>query len=73
MHYSGLMTSSDYRSVIDAAGELGMTKQTVYVYLRRPEKDTGIKRMKVGKTTYVHMPTLKDYEATRKTGRPPKS
>lgn len=66
------MTSSDFRSVVAAANELGMTRQTVYSYLRRPEAETGIRRMTVGKTTFVHMPTLKDYEATRKPGRPRK-
>jgi len=68
------MTSSDdFRSVAAAASELGLTRQTVYAYLRRPEAATGIRRMTVGKSTFVHMPTLKDYEATRMPGRPRKT
>jgi len=67
------MTSSDWVTVAQATELLGFEEpSTVYRYLRKPEADTGIRRMKVGRTTFVHRESLVDYEATVKPGRPPR-
>lgn len=68
-----MTNSNDYLRVSDACVELGgKSRVQVYEYLRRPEVETGIRRMRVGKTTFVHMPSLRAYEATVKPGRPRK-
>lgn len=64
---------SDWATVKVAAARVDRTIVTVYEWLKRPEKVTGIRRMRLKATTYVHLPSLLDYEATVKNGRPPKS
>ena len=69
----GGMSSSEWMSVDDAAAQIGKKRRQVYRYLALPEKDTGIRRIRTGRTTLVHRATFLDFEATVKTGRPPKT
>ena len=61
-------TSSDWATVATAADELGKHRATVYKYL----DDAGdrIRTMRVRDTLLVHLPSLREYEATRRPGRP---
>ena len=67
-----MTNSNDYLRVSDACVELGgKSRVQVYEYLRRPEVETGIRRMRVGKTTFVHMPSLRAFLESRATGGEP--
>lgn len=67
------MSSEDWKTVAQAATLLGKHRSAVFRYLERPETDTGIRRMRPGTVTLVHMPTLRAYEAKQKVGRPRKT
>jgi len=68
-----VMGSEDWQKVDDAAASIGKKRRQVYHYLALPESETGINRRRINRTTYVHMPSLVDYEATVKIGRPRKT
>lgn len=63
--------SADWKPVADAAALIDRSASLVHRWLRRPETETGIRRMDLGTRLVVHMPSLRDYEAARKPGRPP--
>lgn len=65
--------SDDWMSVAKAADRVERSASTVYGWLELPETETHIRRRKVGRKTYVHLPTVLDYEATIVIGRPRKS
>lgn len=64
------MTSTDWLKVADAAERISKKPRDVYRYL---EKSTAIRRQRIGRNTYVHIPSLLEYEATVKPGRPAKT
>jgi len=61
-------TRDDWATVDTAAMKLGKNRATIYRYLT----DAGpkIRTMRPGATTFVHLPTLRAFEATRRPGRP---
>lgn len=64
-------SADDWASVDQAAAEIGKDRSQVYKYLRRDPAVTGIRTMRPGRATLVHLPTLRAYEATILQGRPP--
>lgn len=63
--------SADWATVPKAAEAIGRDKSRVHAWLRLPAATTGIRQMRPGAVTLVHLPTLKAYEATVRPGRPP--
>lgn len=68
------MNADEWKTVAEAARLLGKKSPvSVYEYLRKPQVETGIRRMTVGRKTMVHMPTLQKHEASVRPGRPRKA
>lgn len=66
--------AADWAKVATAAERIGRTPSKVYKWLRRPQSETGIRRLDGPRGLLVHVPTLQDYEASinRRGGRPPR-
>lgn len=67
------MPADDWATIEAAAQLVGRKRAQLYAWLSRPAEATGIRRMRVGRTTFVHIDTLIDYESTiNPVGRPRK-
>lgn len=67
-------TSADWKTIDEAAEIVGRKPRQVYRWLNDLEQSvTKIRRRTVGRKTYVHLPSLTDYEATVRPGRPRKN
>lgn len=68
----GHMGSEEWKSVTEAAELVGKTRRQIYRYLDKDPAVTGIRTRIIDRTTYINIPSLQDYEATVKIGRPRK-
>ena len=65
--------SEDWALIRDVAPLVGRKVNQIYIWIRKDQSETHIRRRKIAGKTFVHIPSLLEYEATVTAGRPRES